>query len=197
MIKQLVRRDHVIAGLMRAVHQGNLLVEQVPATLHLVLSENMWRKRQVDQLGGRVIEFKRFEDFVRAPIPEGLGLEPTALRRLLPHDDIELLDMYDRAVGHNQGLRSDLIDNIQEVQPAPTGTSAQQALRRLHDQRPDLHARVLARQLSPHAAMVEAGFRRPTWTVPVEPSALIAALRRRYTPAELRAISDALRGVTA
>jgi len=41
----------------------------------------------------------------------------------------------------------------------PTGTSRAYALRRLREQRPDIHARVLAGEISPHAGMVEAGFR--------------------------------------
>jgi len=42
----------------------------------------------------------------------------------------------------------------------PTGTSRAYALRRLREQRPDVHARVLAGEISPHAGMVEAGFRK-------------------------------------
>jgi hypothetical protein len=42
----------------------------------------------------------------------------------------------------------------------PAGNSRAYALRRLREQRPDIHARVLGGELSPHAAMVEAGFRR-------------------------------------
>jgi hypothetical protein len=42
----------------------------------------------------------------------------------------------------------------------PTGNSAAAALRRLERQRPDLLDRVLAGELSPHAAMITAGFRK-------------------------------------
>jgi hypothetical protein len=42
----------------------------------------------------------------------------------------------------------------------PTGNSAAAALRRLERQRPDLLDRVLAAELSPHAAMITAGFRK-------------------------------------
>jgi len=42
----------------------------------------------------------------------------------------------------------------------PTGTSRAYALRRLREQRPDIHARVLAGEISPHASMVEVGFRK-------------------------------------
>jgi hypothetical protein len=49
---------------------------------------------------------------------------------------------------------------------SPWGTSRQQALRVLRTKRPDLHADVLEGRLSPHAAMVAAGLRHPTLTVP-------------------------------
>lgn len=42
----------------------------------------------------------------------------------------------------------------------PVGNEAAYALRRLRKDRPDIHARVLAGELTPHAGMVEAGFRK-------------------------------------
>ena len=45
------------------------------------------------------------------------------------------------------------------------GTTRDRALRRLPDHRPNLHARVLAKKLSAHAAMIEAGFLARTFTV--------------------------------
>ena len=76
-------------------------------------------------------------------------------------DDTEALDLLDQAMKGRQGERTDLVDIINEVRP--NGTSRDQALRRLRKDRPDLHAKVLAGELSAHRAMVEAGFRhRPT-----------------------------------
>jgi hypothetical protein len=49
---------------------------------------------------------------------------------------------------------------IQDKPNAPTGTSTEAALRRLAKDRPDLHTRVLAGEITAHAAMVEAGFRK-------------------------------------
>jgi len=42
----------------------------------------------------------------------------------------------------------------------PTGGSKAYALRRLRKDRPDIHARVMAGEVSAHAGMIEAGFRR-------------------------------------
>jgi hypothetical protein len=55
---------------------------------------------------------------------------------------------------------------------APTGNSAAAALRRLRKDRPDIHTRVLAGEISPHAGMVEAGFRRKQSAVFKRPTAL-------------------------
>jgi hypothetical protein len=41
----------------------------------------------------------------------------------------------------------------------PVGTTRDRALRQLLDQRPDLHERVVAKELSAHRAMIEAVFR--------------------------------------
>lgn len=54
----------------------------------------------------------------------------------------------------NQGYRSDFHDNVMEVEQ---GNSAAYAMRRLAAQAPALHAQVLAGELSPHAAAIEAG----------------------------------------
>ena len=62
-----------------------------------------------------------------------------------------------------QGQRTDLFDvkknDIKEVK-APTGTSESYAHRRLRADRPDIHQRVLDGELTAHAGMVEAGFRK-------------------------------------
>jgi hypothetical protein len=42
----------------------------------------------------------------------------------------------------------------------PSGNSRAAFLRRLRKDRPDIHARVLAGEISAHAGMIEAGFRR-------------------------------------
>jgi len=83
----------------------------------------------------------------------------------------EALDALDRAVKGKQGKRTDLVDNVHEVkQPErPAGNTAEAALRRLCDQAPALHSRVLAGELSPHAAMIEAGFRKRTITIKADP----------------------------
>jgi hypothetical protein len=53
----------------------------------------------------------------------------------------------DQALQGKQGQRTDLVDNVNEVE-RPTGNSESAALRRLRKDRPDLHAQVLDDRLS-------------------------------------------------
>jgi hypothetical protein len=66
----------------------------------------------------------------------------------------------DSVTGNHQGARTDLVDIIHEVDHRPDGNTKQRALRMLRNHRPDLHARVLAGELTPHKAVVEAGLLR-------------------------------------
>jgi hypothetical protein len=50
----------------------------------------------------------------------------------------------------------------------PAGNSASAFIRRLRKDRPDIHARVMAGELSPHAGVIAAGFRK----VKVDPRAI-------------------------
>jgi hypothetical protein len=66
-----------------------------------------------------------------------------------------------RPVGVNQ--HSEGVDNVNTLRPA--GNTQAAALRRLRKDAPELHADVLAGRISPHAAMIKAGFRRHTMTI--------------------------------
>jgi len=95
------------------------------------------------------------------------------------------LDAEDRANRSRQGQRTDLVYNkqsdVHEVE-RPSGNSSAAFIRRLRKDRPDIHARVLSGEITPHAGMIEAGFRRkverrkkPSWPppAPIDVSGLI------------------------
>lgn len=61
------------------------------------------------------------------------------------------------------------VDNIHSCSESrPTGTSQAAALRRLRKSAPKLHEKVIAGEMSANAAMVKAGFRPKTITIPVD-----------------------------
>ena len=133
---------------------------------------------------------------------EGLGTTVEALRRLC-RDDAEALDAIDAALrmpnGVNrrwdEGERGEAFDNVQSlsVPKPPTGNSSARALRALRDHAPALHAEVLAGRVSPHGAMVAAGLRRRTLTIPCDdPAAAARSIRRHFDAAAAAALARAV-----
>ena len=101
------------------------------------------------------------------------------------------MDLLDRAIQGKHGGDHSKID-IVNLAPVPDGTSEAYALRRLRKDRPDLHAQVLAGELSAHRAAVQAGFRPATVTVRVDdPQRAVATVRRYFTRDQIDAALDA------
>lgn len=176
----LAVNGQVVADLRRMLHSGQMNLATVPGLVKEIIRHEMWRER-IEPTTGEIVPFPNFAAFITTPPLEGLGADvPTLLR--LCGDDREALDLLDRATANAVGTNqhdNNIIDH------APQGTSKQRALRTLRDRDPALHARVLAGELSPHAAMVEAGFRKPTMTVPANVEALARVLRRRLSGDDL------------
>lgn len=184
MTDPLRRNGNLIESLGSSLRSGGHALGTAPALLHQILEGESWRDF-VTQRGERV-EYANFAEFVTTQPLHGLGASVDIVRRLV-RDDPETLDLLDRALqrplGSNQ--HSEGLDNIQTLDP-PSGTSREAALRRLRKDRPDLHAEVLGSRLSAHAAMVQAGFRPRTATVPMDTAENAArALRRNMSPEAL------------
>ncbi|GAA3222221.1 hypothetical protein [Actinocorallia longicatena] len=149
-----------------------------PRLLRRVLEETAWREFVID--GSRVAH-RDFLSFVIASPPRGLGATVGTVRRLTGGDPV-IVDLLEQAL---QQSTASAVDNINEP-IRPTGTSQAAALRRLRKDAPTLHDRVLTGEMSAHAAMVEAGFRARTVTVPLSrPETAARVLRSNLTPDEL------------
>jgi hypothetical protein len=167
----LLENDTFVSELRDSIRDGAAGLSDVPGLLKCILKDGRWKRRTIKT--GEVIEFDRFEEFVATPPLEGLGTDLKLIKRICG-DDPEAIDLLDRA------LKRMPVDNIHGHETRPSGTSEQRAIRKLREGRPDLHARVLARELSPHAAMIEAGFRQRSITVPTDPEAAARRLRRHF-----------------
>jgi hypothetical protein len=132
-----------------------------------------------------LIGLLRDEEFVEANLPEGLESSDVILQRLCK-DDKEALDLIDGLI-----QAPPYVHNV-NVTGRPCGNSEQAALRRLHKDRPDLLDRVKAGQLTAHAAMVEAGFRRREVSIPTGPEAAARRLRSHFSGDRLAALIAAL-----
>lgn len=175
----------LVDSLGSALRSGDHGLSTVPGLLKRVLREQSWRQFVTKR--GDLVEHERWADFVTAKPLRGIGATEDLIRRIVANDP-EVIDLLDRVHDPRPGFRSDLVDNINEVD-RPAGTSAEQAIRRLRKDRPDLHAEVLAGTLSPHKAMVKAGLRPRTISVAIaRPDRVAAALRRHMSPEDLAAL---------
>ena len=181
--------EESITALARQIMHGGFDLDHIPQFVRRILGENQWQKemwrKRYSPIVLETIEFRSFEEFVTTPVPRGLGCSIDRLKRLCS-DDRVALDAIDKVMVRGPGRpKAEMLDNIQGY---PSGTSRDRALRMLRDKRPDLHARVLADEISPHAAMISAGFRQKTITVPFDPHRAMTILIRHFGADVIRAV---------
>jgi hypothetical protein len=150
----LRERGDLVRALGSSITRGESAIGNAPLLLKQLLETGSWH--EFDAPGVGVVHYDRFETFLVTPPAAGLGTTVDLVRRIVGDDPVAL-DLLDQALQNPVGHPT-ILYNIQDK--APTGTSSAAALRRLRKDRPDLHTKVLAGELSPHGAMVEAGFRK-------------------------------------
>jgi hypothetical protein len=160
--------------------------------------KNLWKKKEHEaQLVAEVIDeikavrvweivppeapYGSLEALLKAELGSGTAVVQDEVSRLLE------VDRLDQMNPSRQGERTDLVNIVNEVQ-RPQGNSTAQALRRLRKDRKDLHARVLAGELTPHAAMIEAGFRKKWVQLPPDVPGAVQALRRHFDESQIKEI---------
>jgi hypothetical protein len=192
--------------------------DAVPRLIKRIIRDELWRRRIVLKGSTGVVEFQWFEDFVRAQPRRGLGQDPNTIKALIEHD-LEALDVFDQAMRRNGGRpskhigvlerrgKAKTVNNIHtresgtqaavgEALPGarrPASGTAQGMLRRLRKTAPEMHARVLSGELTPSAAVTEAGLRPRYAQVPITtPEHAARILRRHFTDDQLRQIAALL-----
>lgn len=170
-----------MAHLRRALLDGSRDLSTVPGLIKRIIADGMWHER-VDPPSARALgPFRSFEEFVSTPAAKGgLGSSVAQLHGLCI-DDMEARDALDRVTQHPAHIHAD-VNNVNVSRPMGNGQA--QALRRLRKSAPELHAEVLAERLSAHAAMVQAGFRQKTVTVPVTRPEAVARALLKYMSAD-------------
>lgn len=179
-------RQEVVRSLAQAVRRGGHSLDSVPALLRRVIEENMWQERQIGE--GEKITLSEFREFVETDYPEGLGTTLDTLEALCKLEP-DIMDYLAQAKRGKPGrppktsnkseyatdARGNVVkttDNISNLRNFQHGTGAEYAYQRLRDEAynedgtvknpdvADIHKRVIAGEISPHAGMVEAGFRK-------------------------------------
>mgnify|MGYP001563081845 CR=1 FL=1 len=189
----------IINSLSHAIQFSGDYLENIPGLLKRVIREDLWREYQGSGFSGKEIKrYTRFADF----LVHGIEVQVDTLKNLI-RDHIEARDLLDQMlqnpIGSNQYTNSHLIINKDDVynihnhkESRPSGTDKDRSLRRLRESRPDIHVRVLAGELSPHAGMIEAGFRDKTITIPLDPVKAARVIKRHFSGSELQQLKDSL-----
>lgn len=182
-----------------AIRDGKA-IENIPGLVKRVIENQCWQCLLIEETG-EVKEFASFVEYVTTSPPEGLGTEIETLWRLC-QDDIEAQAMIDEATKRNPGKTWDsrtVINNVDIIHnnsiDRPTGTSRQAGLRRIAKSRPDLHTRILENKISVNGAMVEAGFRPKTLTIPVDPERAALAIKRQFSRDQIERLIELLRSL--
>lgn len=185
-VDMLVLRDLAVNKLREALSMGRGGQELVPRLVRQTLELHAWECRRV---GRQQVGFTGFAELITTRAPEGLETDLKTIRQWCAHDPI-VLDAIDQATQKPSSLHA--VNNVHSID-RPSGNTPLAAIRRLRKDRPDLHALVLAGELSPHGAMVEAGFRPRTISVPLTVDGVFRAAFK-LSPAERAELKTLLAG---
>jgi hypothetical protein len=155
--------------LSRSIDTNKL--RDIPALLAEIIEQGAWKKwRWV----GSDFTAASIDEYVTVPPPRGLGASVGLIQRLLA-DHPKALEAFER---ERRGERAQAIeapallpvgrpkneDNSRNEKDVTRvigrSDTAAYAIARLRRDRPDIHARVLAGEITPNAGMIEAGFRK-------------------------------------
>ncbi len=178
-----IERGQICTSTIQCLHEIDGSLSNFPGLLKLIIRNRAWERR-VDH--GHVIELGSLRELITLKPLKGWNESIEAVKRAI-RDDAEALSMLDAELQGKPGRPEQAEETLYNVQDlAPTGNAQVAGLRRLRTQRPDLHDEVVAGKLSTHAAMVKAGFRRKTVTVPVDDcDTALKALLKHFTREEI------------
>jgi hypothetical protein len=178
--RRLVENHNMVRNLIAALSSGRHSIGTVAPLIELIIAEHAWQDR-IDPHSGARYQFRphEFRRFLESPPPAGLGANLNLVRTLLGDDTPERVAFENAIVGERGGANNPEgiggksgkqteivnayninIDN-KDTERASAGTARSYAYRKLSKERPDLLERVIAGEMSAHAAMIEAGFRKP------------------------------------
>jgi hypothetical protein len=182
--------------LLGASRSGNNGIRSIPGLMLGMLREDGWRD-MVRPLDGKRFTNETIEQWVLGPAWAGLYFKNwDQLYAILDRDHevgqrVKAM-LVERGAPAN-GLAQDVRPVVKNgevgkgrpnrfdvIKPNQGGTSEAYLIARLKRDMPDLAQEVIAGRLSAHAAAVQAGIKRATWTAPQDVDALAQALERRY-----------------
>ncbi|MGF2213788.1 hypothetical protein [Streptomyces albidoflavus] len=195
--QQLRARAVLINLLSAGLDNGANGLSSVPGLLRQVLEEGSWR--HFVTMRDEEIRHDDFRTFITTPPLKGLGASEDLIRRMVGHD-VGLLNLIDQHLARPPGRPAPTADDSEAKtfvsnrhDSRPTGTTRAAGLRKLRKHAPHLLPQVTSGDLSVNKALIEAGLRERTISVPVShPKKAADALKRHLAPDQLAALAALL-----
>jgi len=167
--------DDLISILGRMCNSTRVDRISIAEGIEYILDNDLWQHRRPDLLNER--EFDYFPDFVEAPSPWGLN---TRWDLIITISEVSsnIYHKVTEAGKRKPGTRTDLRDNVTEVNKTHGSNSKAYGLSKLNKERPDLFEKVTSDEMSVHAAMVKAGFRKRKIQVEPDPDKLARSIKK-------------------
>jgi hypothetical protein len=157
---------------------------------HYASFEDFYR-RELEAVWGKWVDLQAtWADVIAGKTPV-VEAEDKIKNRAAAAQKDDAADQANQRPAHKHRDR-DVYNNDGDINIRPSGTSRAYALRRLREARPDIHARVLAGELTPHAGMVEAGFRKKPQRMKRSPLERAQRLIGTMTTSDLLALQRAI-----
>ncbi len=200
-------RTSIIDALSSSLDRVAQGLSSVPGLLHQVLAGEKWR--HFVTLRDEEVRHENFMDFIRTPPLKGLGATEDLIRRIVAND-LATLELLDQALQPARGcpargialtvspcLRdeptAETSSKFNKQPPVQTRTTRDAGLRKLRQHAPEYVLRVESGEMSVNGALIQAGLRQRTISVPVStPDAIARALRKNLSKADLAQLVEIL-----
>jgi hypothetical protein len=180
----VLRENFLMArALGQLLQRGGFALKEIPSAVTAVIQRKAWQDFTTES--GRRVHHDTFDSFVVTPPLEGLVATVRQLEHLC-RDDAEALRAIREVKKRKRGPNN--ASNGSETKRL-AGNTLPYTLDRLSREAPELYEEVKQGRISANAAAIKAGFRKRTWTAPVDLRELFKALERRY-PGVFKMIGD-------
>jgi len=190
--------DTLVLHLSTAIRHGPAQIKTIPGLVKEIIRREVWKGRYCELMREQVT-LSSFRELIETEPLRGLGIELDLLKKLCQTvGDLEVLEMIETQVtgkhggDHGNQYTGGKPDNVSLGNEQGYGNSPAYALRRLAKDRPDLHKKVLAKELTPNAAMIEAGFREKMFQCPTTVAKAASVLVRHFKPEEIQQLVSLL-----
>ena len=186
-----IERGQLCQSTIESLYEATGGLRQFPSLLKKLIAERAWERRVCR---GKVIELKSLRELITSKPVHGWGEDPSKVEAVI-RDDPEALAAFREAMKH-QGERTDLGNNVPEVDRQPRGNSRAFSLSRVQREcDAETVAAVMAGEMSPNAALVKAGVRENRQVyIPRDPAKAAEKLRRQFGDEFMNGLRSAIHG---